>query len=45
MRENLEIFSFGLSAEDIAAVSSLDKNKPLFSVPDWVQKLALRFSK
>ena len=42
MRENLQIFSFSLSAEDVAAISALDKNKPLYSEPDWFQKLKIR---
>lgn len=44
MRENLEIFSFALEESDMNAIASLDKNKPLFNVPDWWQKLVVRLS-
>lgn len=45
MKENLDIFSFGLEREDVDAISALDKNKPLFNVPDWIQKLTIKFGK
>lgn len=45
MRENLGIFSFELSKEDMAAVDALDKNKALFAVPDWWQKLTVKLSR
>ena len=45
MEENLEIFSFELSDEDMKKIDALDKNKALFTVPDWVQKLQVKFSK
>lgn len=45
MEENLEIFSFELSNEDMKSIDALDKNKPLFTVPDWVQKLQVKLSK
>lgn len=44
MRENLDIFSFTLDKADVAAIDALDKGKPLFNVPDWVQKLMIRLS-
>lgn len=45
MRENLDIFSFSLTQDEMASISSLDKGKPLFAVPDWVQKLTIKLSK
>lgn len=45
MKENLEIFSFELSVEDMNSIDALNKNKALFTVPDWVQKLQVKFSK
>ena len=45
MKENLGIFSFELSAEDMNAINALDKNKALFTVPDWVQKLQVKLSR
>lgn len=45
MRENMEIFSFSLSKEDADAIDALDKNKPLFNVPDWLQKLSIKLSR
>ena len=45
MKENLEIFSFELSQEDMDAINALDKNKALFTVPDWVQKLQVKLSR
>lgn len=45
MRENLDIFSFTLEPSDIQKIDALDKGKPLFNIPDWVQKLSVRLSK
>lgn len=45
MRENLDIFGFTLSAEDVEVLDALDKGKPLFPVPDWVQKLTIKLSR
>lgn len=45
MRENLGIFGFELENSDVARIDALDKNKPLFTVPDWVQKLTARLGK
>lgn len=45
MRENFDIFSFELGGEEMNAISALDKGKPLFNVPDWVQKLSIKFGK
>lgn len=45
MQENLEIFSFELEEEDMKKIDALDKNKALFTVPDWVQKLQVKLSK
>lgn len=45
MQENLDIFSFELSKEDMSAIDALDKNKALFTVPDWVQKLQVKLSR
>lgn len=45
MDENMDIFSFELSSEDINAITALDKNKALFNVPDWVQKLQIKLSR
>lgn len=45
MRENAEIFSFELTDEDMQSIDALDKGKPLFAIPDWVQKLSVMFSK
>ena len=45
MQENLDIFSFELDGEDMKKIDALDKNKALFTVPDWVQKLQVKLSK
>lgn len=45
MEENLGVFSFSLSKDDIAAINALDKNKPLFNVPDWLQKFLIKMRK
>lgn len=45
MRENFDIFSFSLAEEDVKAIDALDKNKLLFNVPDWIQKLTIKLSK
>lgn len=45
MEENLDIFSLELSDEDVKKINALDKNKALFNVPDWVQKLSIKLSK
>ncbi len=45
MRENAEIFEFELESEDMAAISALDKGKPLFNVPDWWQKFIIKLGK
>lgn len=45
MEENLRIFSFSLKKEDVAAITALDKNKPLYNVPDWVQKIIIKLGK
>lgn len=45
MKENMEIFSFSLTDEEIAKIDALDKNKALFAVPDWWQKLTIKLSK
>lgn len=42
MEENMQIFSFELSEEDVQRICALDKNKKLFAVPDWVQKLTIK---
>lgn len=42
LKENMEIFSFELSDGDMAKINGLDKGKPLFSVPDWFQKLRVK---
>lgn len=39
MLENMEIFKFELECSDMQKIEALDKNKALFAVPDWVQKL------
>lgn len=44
MRENMGIFSFALEDEDMRAIDLLDRNKPLFRIPDWWQKLTIRLS-
>lgn len=45
MRENFDIFSFSLSEEDIARIDGLDKNRQLFAVPDWIQKLSIKLGR
>lgn len=45
MRENFNIFDFSLSVEEVALIDSLDRGKPLFAVPDWVQKLSIKLSR
>lgn len=45
MRENLEIFSFEIEADDVKKIDALDRNKALFAVPDWVQKLQIKLSR
>lgn len=45
MRENADIFSFQMSEEDMKSIDALDKGKPLFSVPDWVQKLSIKLGR
>jgi len=43
MRENMDIFSFELSAEDVDRINKLDKNKTVYKTPDWIQKIMARF--
>ena len=45
MKENMEIFSFSLSEEEMSKINALDKNKALFNVPDWWQKFTIKLSK
>ncbi|MBE7089106.1 MAG: aldo/keto reductase [Clostridiales bacterium] len=45
MVENFQIFDFTLEEQEVQAVSALNKNKALFTQPDWLQKLNLLFSK
>lgn len=45
LRENLDIFGFEMERGDMSRIDALNKNKPLFTVPDWVQKLTARLSK
>lgn len=45
MRENLQIFDFSLSEDELSLIDGLDRGKQLFGVPDWVQKLGLIFGR
>lgn len=45
MLENLDIFSFALDGEDMERIDALDRNRALFGVPDWMQKLQIRLSR
>lgn len=45
IRENTEIFDFVLESSEMERINGLNKNKPLFRVPDWVQKLQIKLSK
>lgn len=45
MKENMEIFLFKLTGEEMAKINALDRNKALFAVPDWWQKLTIKLSK
>ncbi|WP_339320258.1 aldo/keto reductase [Paenibacillus sp. FSL R10-2734] len=44
IRSNFAIFDFELSKEDMAKIASIDKRKPYFNIPEWVQKIMLNFS-
>ena len=39
MVENFNALAFELTKEDVALINGLNKNKMLFNVPNWVQKL------
>lgn len=43
MRENMDIFDFLLTETEMNLIDALDRGKPLFPVPDWVQKLNVLF--
>ena len=45
MQENFQIFDFALEGAEVEQLNALNKNKPLFTQPDWLQKLNLLFSK
>lgn len=45
MNENADIFSFSLTQEEMQRIDALDKGRPLFAVPDWIQKLFVIFGK
>ena len=38
--ENIDIFDFELTTEEMKEISSLDRNQSLFNIPNFVQKLA-----
>lgn len=44
-QENLDIFDFALTDEEMATINALDKDKYFFAIPDWVQKLTLLFQR
>ncbi len=43
--DNINIFDFNLTDEEMLEINKLDKNTPLFKVPDFIQKLQLLFIK
>lgn len=41
-QENLQLFDFALSEEDMLRIAALDRNRSLFSMPQWLDKLQFR---
>ena len=45
IKSNLEIFDFALAEEEMQKISSLDKNRGYYNLPDWVQRILFKFIK
>ncbi len=45
LKDNIDIFDFSLTQEEMHEIRLLDKDKPLFNVPDFIQKIQLKFIK
>jgi diketogulonate reductase-like aldo/keto reductase len=44
IEQNIDIFDFELTSEEMARIAAMDRDRPMFRIPRWLLGLAARFA-